>query len=130
MIIQKRHIHCSDTFVANQVDTSYQELKVCFILQSYETAFKQIKEAIEIEDLQLLVGKFIETEDKNFALFNYVNELNNNIDFLQEQIADIENNINQFKQETIEMDDKRQKILKNMEVNFIPFPILPKILRK
>ena len=77
-----------------------------------------------------MLGKFIETEDKNFALFNYVNELNNNIEFLQEQIADIENNINQFKQETTEMDDKRQKILKNMEVNFIPFPILPKILRK
>lgn len=72
-----------------------------------------------------MVGKFIETEDKNFALFNYVNELNNNIEFLQEQIADIESNIKQFKQETIEMDDKRQKILKNMEVSFICFLMFP-----
>ena len=72
-----------------------------------------------------MVGKFIETEDKNFALFNYVNELNNNIEFLQEQIADMESNIKQFKQETIEMDDKRQKILKNMEVSFICFLMFP-----
>jgi hypothetical protein len=45
-----------------------------------------LKEATEIEDIDMLVSKFIEVEDKNFALFNYVNELNNDIEILQEQI--------------------------------------------
>ncbi len=55
--------------------------------QSYEEAFEKLKEATEIEDIDLLVSKFIEVEDKNFALFNYVNELNNDVEILQEQIS-------------------------------------------
>ena len=60
-----------------------------FLLQSYEAAFQTIKEATGIEDIDLLVSKFIEVEDKNFALFNYVNELNNEIELLQEQINEV-----------------------------------------
>lgn len=30
-------------------------------------------------------------EDQNFALFNYVNELNNEIEFVQEQIQEVHN---------------------------------------
>jgi hypothetical protein len=37
----------------------------------------------------LLVNKFIEVEDRNFALFNYVNELNNEIEMVQEQINEV-----------------------------------------
>ena len=52
--------------------------------------FTQIKEITGITDNDQLVANFIETEDKNFALFNLVNELNNNIELLREQIADVE----------------------------------------
>lgn len=62
---------------------------VSFVFQSYEAAFQTIKEATGIEDIDLLVSKFIEVEDKNFALFNYVNELNNEIELLQEQINEV-----------------------------------------
>lgn len=41
------------------------------------------------EDLDLLVQRFIETEDKNFALFNFVNEQNNEIETLHEQIEEV-----------------------------------------
>jgi len=85
------------------------------VIQSYEMAFEQIKDATDIEDLQLLVGKFIETEDKNFALFNYVNELNNEIDHLHEQISDTQNAIERFKQETIDTDEQREDILEKLK---------------
>ena len=88
-----------------------------FPFQSYEKAFAQIKKTTEIDDLHLLVGKFIETEDKNFALFNYVNELNNEIEVLQEQIARMEKNIDDFKQEAVNMDDQQQNIMKEMKVS-------------
>ena len=88
-------------------------------IQSYEAAFEQIKEATDIEDLQLLVGKFIETEDKNFALFNYVNELNNEIELLQEHIGDIQMDMDKFKQEAVDMDEQREIILEKLKVLFL-----------
>ena len=39
--------------------------------------------------MDLLVQRFIECEDKNFALFNYVNEQNNDMELLSEQIQDV-----------------------------------------
>jgi len=62
---------------------------IAIVFQSYETAFQKIKETTEIDDIDLLVNKFIEVEDKNFALFNYVNELNNQIEMVQEQINEV-----------------------------------------
>ena len=41
------------------------------------------------EDLDLLVNRFIEVEDKNFALFNYVNEQNNEIEALHDAIQEV-----------------------------------------
>lgn len=39
--------------------------------------------------MHIIVEKFIEVEDRNFALFNYVNEQNNTIEMLMEQIQDV-----------------------------------------
>lgn len=66
-----------------------------------------------------MVGKFIETEDKNFALFNYVNQLNNEIEMMQEQIADVEGNIERFKQDSVTADEQRGKILKDLQVRAV-----------
>ena len=35
------------------------------------------------------MDRFIEVEDQNFSLFNYVNELNNEIEMLQEKACRI-----------------------------------------
>lgn len=64
----------------------------------------------------MLVGKFIETEDKNFALFNYVNELNNEIEMLREQIVEVENEIEQFKQDSVGLEEQRERIMKDLQV--------------
>eukprot|EP00128_Syssomonas_multiformis_P012257 Colp12_sorted_trinity150504_noHs@18467 len=82
---------------------------------SYEEAFARIREATGIQDIDKLVEKFIEVEDQNFSLFNYVNELNNEIEKLQEQIADIQADIEKFKGQGITMDNQRKKILKDLE---------------
>lgn len=64
----------------------------------------------------MLVDIFIEVEDKNFALFNYVNELNNEIEMLQEGISSIEDDIDQFKRESVELEQQRKDILRQLEV--------------
>ncbi|XP_065069999.1 coiled-coil domain-containing protein 63-like [Rhopilema esculentum] len=84
-------------------------------IESYEAAFDKIKKTTKIDDIDLLVEIFIEVEDKNFALFNYVNELNNEIEMLQEGIAGIENDVEQFKRESVELEQQRKDILWQLE---------------
>ncbi len=55
-------------------------------------------------------------EDQNFALFNYVNELNGEMELLQEQISQIQLNIEQFKSQGVEMEEKRKIILEGLEM--------------
>lgn len=52
-------------------------------------AFERIREMTGEEDLDLLVNRFIEVEDRNFALFNFVNEQNNEIEKLNDEIKDV-----------------------------------------
>ena len=58
-------------------------------VESYEAAYERIKEITGEEDMNIIVEKFIQVEDKNFALFNYVNNENNEIELLQEQIQEV-----------------------------------------
>ncbi|RDD40524.1 Coiled-coil domain-containing protein 63 [Trichoplax sp. H2] len=92
-----------------------QEKGIEETVESYEEAFERIKEATSIQDIDLLVSRFIEVEDKNFALFNYVNELNNEIETLQEQITGVRDDIEKFKGQGMEMENQRKAILKELE---------------
>ncbi|CAF0772474.1 unnamed protein product [Adineta steineri] len=84
-------------------------------VQAYETKFRLIQEISGESDLRKLVDKFIEVEDKNFALFNYVNELNNQIESLQEEILDTKNRISDFRNQSVELEDEHRKKIKELE---------------
>ena len=84
-------------------------------METYQTAFENIQEVTGEDDIYLLVKRFIETEDKNFALFNYVNELNNELEQVQEQINDVQNSIQKFKEQGVQHQAERQTILKGLE---------------
>ena len=58
-------------------------------VETYEEAYERIKAITGEEDMDLIVEKFIEVEDRNFANFNFVNEQNNEIESLQEKIQDV-----------------------------------------
>ena len=58
-------------------------------MESYEAAFHRIQQMTGEEDIDYLVNHFIEVEDRNFALFNYVNEQNNEKEMLEEQIMQV-----------------------------------------
>ena len=84
-------------------------------VQSYEEAFAKIQAATNITDIDELVTTFINAEDQNFALFNYVNELNAECEKLEEQIADIKAEIEKYKGQGLNTDNQRKKILKDLE---------------
>ena len=48
-------------------------------------------------NLDKIVADFIKVEDQNFALFNYVTEMNNQVEGLQESIAKLRSDIKEAK---------------------------------
>jgi chromosome segregation ATPase len=84
-------------------------------VQSYEEAFAKIQQATGISDIDELVSTFINAEDQNFSLFNFVNELNNEIEKLEEQIAEIRSEIEKYRGQGVNTDNQRKKILQDLE---------------
>lgn len=99
---------------------------------AYESKFKEIQEISGESNLTELVEKFIEgdfpsrlcwncsdrffaVEDKNFALFNYVNELNTQIELYQEQLLDIQEDIRGFEKQGVDMEVQRKEKLDEIE---------------
>lgn len=58
-------------------------------VQSYEEAFNKIRATTGISDVDELVNTFIAHEDQNFSLFNYVSSQANEIEKLEETIAQL-----------------------------------------
>ena len=84
-------------------------------VQSYEEAFEKIKAATEINDIDELVTTFCEAEEKNFSLFNFVNELNSEIEKLEEQISALKSDVESFKSQGGSQENQRRKIVSELE---------------
>jgi len=54
-------------------------------------------------------------QDKNFSLFNYVNDLNSDIEILELQISDVKVEIEKYKGQGVSTDTQRKQILKGLE---------------
>ncbi|XP_060078678.1 coiled-coil domain-containing protein 63-like [Ylistrum balloti] len=81
----------------------------------YEEAFDKIKEATEKQDISVIVNNFIAREDENFALFNYVNELNEEVEGLNEEIRLTKAEMEAFEIEDIRMMECNKITLKDLQ---------------
>ena len=88
LIIIKYH-QISRFFSTEALETERKKESQEDSVETYEEAFERIKNLTGEDDLDLLVNRFIEVEDKNFALFNYVNEQNNEIETLNDAIQEV-----------------------------------------
>ena len=84
-------------------------------VQSYEEAFEKIKAATEINDIDELVTTFIDAEEKNFSLFNFVNGQNSDIEAVEEQIAVLKNETESYKSAGGSQESQRRKIVSDLE---------------
>lgn len=84
-------------------------------METYEAAFHRIRQVTGISDLGELVTRFKEVEDQNFSLFNYVNEVNNEIEKMAEKIVEVDERIKKFKEEGVLVDDHRRAVMKDLE---------------
>lgn len=78
----------------------------------------KIMHATGIQDLQVLVKTFVEGEEKNFALFKFVNELNNEIDNYETQIFEMQSEIDKNLAEGGK-DSQKRKAIKELEKKLI-----------
>merc|ERR1711966_639488 len=84
-------------------------------VQTYEEAFARIMDATNIHSIDELVDTFINAEDKNFTLFNFVNELTSEIEKLEEQIQDIKAEVEKYRGQDMNSDHQRKKILGSLK---------------
>ncbi|KAJ6656683.1 hypothetical protein lerEdw1_003570 [Lerista edwardsae] len=83
--------------------------------ESYEVAYMRLLKLTENGDIDQLVEDFVEKEEKNFAYFSYVTELNNDMERLQKRIEDIQNEISRLKSQQRKAEDVQHGHLKGLE---------------
>ncbi|KAL3134677.1 Outer dynein arm protein 1, variant 3 [Trebouxia sp. C0010 RCD-2024] len=84
-------------------------------VQHFGESFAKIQEATGMKDIDAIVERFMEAEDANFSLFNYVNEVNAEVEKLEEQIVDIKEEIEKYRGENMSADSQRQQALAELQ---------------
>ncbi|XP_059384721.1 coiled-coil domain-containing protein 114 isoform X1 [Carassius carassius] len=83
--------------------------------ESLRKAFQQIQELTGEDNLGKLVTKFIQGEERNFALFNYVNEQNAEAEKLREEIQQIRKDTEQLNIKSRQQEQESQVALKQVK---------------
>ncbi|KAM9759780.1 coiled-coil domain-containing protein 114 isoform 2-T2 [Menidia menidia] len=84
-------------------------------LDALEEVFERIQTVTGEDNLDLLVTRFIQVEDRNFALFNLVNELNKEAETLKEQISQIQDEMEQFQGKSLQQEQHHSSLMKDIE---------------
>ncbi|XP_071376609.1 coiled-coil domain-containing protein 63-like [Centroberyx affinis] len=84
--------------------------------EKLETVHRTLLEVTGERDLCQIAKKFIDNEEKNFALFNYINELHNKSNMLNNCIDKLKSDIQLLELENEGHDDQCKSQLKDLEV--------------
>ncbi|XP_037108188.1 coiled-coil domain-containing protein 114 [Syngnathus acus] len=80
-----------------------------------ETFFQKIQAITGEANPELLVSSFIQAEDRNFALFNFVNEQNNEAEALREQINHIQEEMERFQERRLRQEEDHHARLRDVD---------------
>ncbi|XP_067443059.1 coiled-coil domain-containing protein 114 isoform X1 [Thunnus thynnus] len=84
-------------------------------LDALEEVFERIQTVTGEDNLDMLVTRFIQVEDRNFALFNFVNEQNNEAEALRDQISQIQGEMEQFHVEGLQQERDHRSLLRDID---------------
>ncbi|XP_030634148.1 coiled-coil domain-containing protein 114 [Chanos chanos] len=84
-------------------------------LDTLEEVFQRIQNVTGEDDLDVLVTKFIQVEDRNFALFNYVNEQNTEAETLRDQIKQTREEMEQFHLQGLQQEQEHHSALREVD---------------
>ncbi|KAM5237736.1 coiled-coil domain-containing protein 63 [Ctenodactylus gundi] len=83
--------------------------------ESYEVAHLRLQKLVEDGNLNLLVSNFLEKEEKNFARFTYVTELNNDMEMLHKKTQKIQDDIIFLRSQQKSSHEDSRSFLKQLE---------------
>ncbi|XP_043282011.1 coiled-coil domain-containing protein 63 [Venturia canescens] len=85
----------------------------------YTDILKRVKEFTGEEEIDKLTSHFVKQEEENFALFNYVNELNDELEGLQSRVAQLRSAIDEARALNVHRGNQQaetlEKISKQLE---------------
>ncbi|XP_062411234.1 coiled-coil domain-containing protein 63-like [Sardina pilchardus] len=84
-------------------------------LETYQAVHKHIVAITGERDLGKIASQFVETEEKSFAYFSYINELNNRSTMLRDRINKLKSEIVHFELQNKHHDEQWQGQLKELE---------------
>lgn len=67
--------------------------------------------ATGITQVEELVATFVSAEEQNFSMFNYVNELNQEAEKLEEQALELQRELQRSRSATADEDSMRQQLV-------------------
>jgi len=85
------------------------------IKEGYQRQLQEVIESSQCKDVNELVTKFLAAEDQNFSLFNYVNDINSEIERLEHNVTDMRNQIEQYRGQGMSSDTQRKKTIRDLE---------------
>nr|XP_020745654.1 coiled-coil domain-containing protein 63 isoform X3 [Odocoileus virginianus texanus] len=83
--------------------------------ESYEVAHLRLLKLIKTGNLNQLIEEFLAKEEKNFARFTYVTELNNDMEMMHKKIERIQNEIMHLRSQQKSSHDDSYSILRELE---------------
>ncbi|CAB3359113.1 Hypothetical predicted protein [Cloeon dipterum] len=87
------------------------------LLQAYAASMKEIQEFSNEQDVDKLAALFTKQEEENFALFNYVNELNSELEALEEKVEDARREFEAHQRQQKRQEQQRQDNMTELQNN-------------
>jgi len=97
---------------SNKVGTKRREMEQ--LISTCEVSWARIREITGEDDLDVMLDQFNEVERENFALFNFINEMNNNIEQKTEDIENIQKQFDRHQDVIQSGEEGQQSILANI----------------
>lgn len=80
-----------------------------------EEMFKRIQIVTGEDNLELLVTRFNQAEDRNFALYNFVTEQNKEAEALRDEISQVQEEMKQFQAESLKQEQDHHSQLRDID---------------
>lgn len=91
-------------FVSPQLQEDTQKIvSINERLQEFETTFAALQEQMGMSDYHDLVTAYQKKEEENFAMFRYVQSINNDAEQLEEEKRQLEQEIQQYALRLLEL---------------------------
>ncbi|KAJ0023821.1 hypothetical protein NQD34_003720 [Periophthalmus magnuspinnatus] len=83
--------------------------------ETLKEVFESLQKITGEDNLEVMVAKFLQGEERNFALFNFVNEQNKEIEALREQINQIEEEMEKFRVEGLLQEQNHSMLVQELD---------------